>query len=131
MQLCIDASASVPFRKRALRALYALANSNLASPPVSRALKRTAGFFVFLDLHRITVPRLYSTLHTHSGPHKLWSAVAAQEVQAKRTAVSEGATMQHPVYGLPRIPLLRTPVNKPRSLSHSHRPACVILILKT
>ena len=38
--------------------------------------------------------------------------MAAHELQAKRTAVSEGATMQHPVYGFPRIPLPRTPVNK-------------------
>ena len=37
LQFRIDASASVPFCKRALRALYALANSNLSAPPsVSR-----------------------------------------------------------------------------------------------
>ena len=33
MQLCIDASASVPFCKRAPKALYALTNSNRSAPP--------------------------------------------------------------------------------------------------
>jgi len=28
---------------------------------------------VFSDLYRIAVPRLYSTLHTHSEPDRLWS----------------------------------------------------------
>jgi hypothetical protein len=69
---------------------------------------------VFSDLYGITVPRLYSTLHTQSGPYRLWSSIAAHELQGKRTTVSEGATMQHPVYGLPRIPLPRIPVHKPR-----------------
>src|SRR5215208_781947 len=52
MQLRIDASASVLFCKRALRALYALANSNRSVPfSDSRALKRTPSVFVFSDLH--------------------------------------------------------------------------------
>ena len=39
--------------KRALRARYALANSNLSVPPsVSRALKRIPSVFVFSDLYR-------------------------------------------------------------------------------
>ena len=62
-------------------------------------------------LLRITRPRLCSTLHTHSGPHRLWSAIPAHELLAKRTAVSEGATMQLPVYRLRRIPLPRSRVN--------------------
>jgi hypothetical protein len=33
MQLCIVASVSVPFCKRGLKALYALANSNRSAPP--------------------------------------------------------------------------------------------------
>ena len=44
---------SVPFCKRALSALYALANSIRSAPPsVSRALKRTPNVFVFSVLHR-------------------------------------------------------------------------------
>ena len=104
----------MPFCKRALSALYALANSNRSTPPlVSRALKRTPSVFVFSDLYRITVPPLFSTLHTHSGPHRLWSGIPAHELLAKRTAVSESATMQLPVYRLRRILLLpRTWLNK-------------------
>src|SRR5829696_4394496 len=38
MQLCIDVSASIPFCKRVLRALYALVSSKRSAPPsVSRA----------------------------------------------------------------------------------------------
>jgi hypothetical protein len=47
MQLCIDASASVPFCKRVLSTLYALANANRSVPtPSIRARKRTAAGFV-------------------------------------------------------------------------------------
>jgi hypothetical protein len=67
---------------------------------------------VFSDLYGVTVSRLYSTLHTHSDPYRLWSAIPAHELLAKRTVVSEGATMQLPVYGLRRIPLLRGWVKK-------------------
>src|SRR5215208_4526331 len=93
-----------------------------AGPLPSTALKPSSERFVFWDLHRVTVSRLYSTLHTHSWPHKLWSTVAAQEHEAERTAVSEGATMQHPVYGLPRIPLPRTPVHRARTRARAATP---------
>jgi len=33
MQFCIDASASVPFCERGLRALYTFTNSNRSAPP--------------------------------------------------------------------------------------------------
>jgi hypothetical protein len=62
---------------------------------------QSAGFLVFdglaLPQHRITVPRLYSTLHTHSGLHRLWSVLPAPDFLARRMAVSEGATLHHPV----------------------------------
>jgi hypothetical protein len=67
---------------------------------------------VFWELYRVTVSRLYSTLHTHSDPYGLWSVMPAHELLAKRTAVSEGATMQLPVYRLRRILLPRASVNK-------------------
>ena len=48
MQLCIDASASVPFCKRTIRALYALTNSNRSAPLVdSSARKANPIPFVF------------------------------------------------------------------------------------
>src|SRR5215212_10478538 len=54
IQLCIDASASVPFCKRVLRALYALVSSKRSAPPsVSWALKRTPRDFVVSDLHSV------------------------------------------------------------------------------
>jgi hypothetical protein len=95
------------------RALYALAHSSRSAPPsVTKALKRTPSVFVFPDLYRITAPRLYSTQHSHSGPYRLGSTIPAHEILAKRTVVSKGATMQHPVYRLLRILLPHTRVNK-------------------
>src|SRR5829696_3199842 len=47
MQLCSDTSASVPFCKRGLKVLYALANSNRSAPPsVSSARKQSPEPFV-------------------------------------------------------------------------------------
>ena len=48
MQLCIDASASMPFCKRVLMALYTLVSSKRSAPPsVSSARKRSPESFVF------------------------------------------------------------------------------------
>ena len=106
--------------------------ANLLSPPDAHlwvpsprtAWKQSSGCFVFWILHRITVSRLYSTLHTHSGSHRLWSVLCSDDFLARCITVFEGATMQHPVYELPRIPLPRTPVNKGsrRLLSRPARP---------
>jgi hypothetical protein len=83
----------------------------------SRIHWRFAGFLVFdglaLPQRRITVPRLYRSLHTHSGPHRLWSVLPAPDFLARRMAVSEGATLHHPVNRLWRIHLPRTRVNEP------------------
>jgi hypothetical protein len=109
----MDDSASVPFCKRPLRALYALTNSNCSAPlSVSAALNLKPSGFVVLGLRRITVPRQYNALHTHSGPYRLWSVLPAHDFFARPMAVSEGAIMQHPIYRLRRIPLPRTPVNE-------------------
>src|SRR5215208_6262237 len=74
---------------RLVNATQALSNARcLASPSVSTVLKRTPNDFVLSDLHRITVARLYSMLHTHSGPHRLWSVHPACNFLASRIAVS-------------------------------------------
>ena len=80
-------------------------------PLPSTALKRSSHHFLFSDLHRITVPRLYSTQHIHPRSHRLWSVLPAHDVLASRVAVSQGDTMQHLEYRLRKIPLPRTPVN--------------------
>jgi hypothetical protein len=59
--------------------------------------------------HR-TVPMQYAAYS--SRVPQIVVTYPAHEFLAKRTAVSEGATMQLPVYRLRRIPLLRTLVNK-------------------
>jgi hypothetical protein len=52
MQLCIDVSASVPFSKRALKALYALANSNRSVPlSVTTAWNASSVRFASLEVH--------------------------------------------------------------------------------
>ena len=71
-----------------------------------------AAWFFSEVLDGITVSRLYSTLHTHPRSHRLWSVFRAHDVLAGGMGVVEGATMQHPVYRLLRIPLLRGWVNK-------------------
>jgi hypothetical protein len=45
-----------------------------ASVP-STALKRSSDCFVFSELYRITIPCVYSTLHTHPRSHRLWSVL--------------------------------------------------------
>jgi len=79
----------------------------------STALKRNSDRFVFSDLYRIAVPRLYSTLHTQSESNKLWLVLPSHNFLASRMAVSEDAIMQNPVYRVLRISLPRTSVNKP------------------
>jgi hypothetical protein len=55
MQLCIDASTSVPLCKRGLKVLYALANSNLSVPLVeSSARNANPGPFVFSRIRNRT-----------------------------------------------------------------------------
>src|SRR5829696_8142038 len=83
------------------------------APLPSTALNRNSSRFVFSDLYRITVPRLCSTLHSHTEHYRLWSVLPAHDFLAGCIAVSEGATMQHLVYRLRRIPLPRRWVNKP------------------
>ena len=52
LQLRMDVSVSVPFCKRAPRALYALTNSHRSAPFLdSRALKRMPTIFAFSDLY--------------------------------------------------------------------------------
>ena len=91
---------------------YVRSKRTSETPLLSTALKPSPNSFVFSDLYGITVPRLCSKLHTHSGPHRMWSAIPAHELLAKRTTVSEGATMQLLVYRLRRIYLPRTPLNR-------------------
>jgi hypothetical protein len=53
MQLCIDASASMPFCKRVLRALYALVSSKRSAPPsVSSARKRNPESFTLSRIRK-------------------------------------------------------------------------------
>src|SRR5215208_7640227 len=96
MQLCIDARVTVPFCKRTPRALYALANSIRSAPPsVSRALKRKPTVFVVSDLHRITVPRLFSREHliyiTVNPPFLLLAAVRRPREDASGSLCRTGA----------------------------------------
>jgi hypothetical protein len=71
-----------------------------------------AAWFFSEVLDGINVSRLYSMLHTHPRSHRLWSVFRAHDVLAGGMGVFEGATMQHSVYRLLRIPLPRTSVNK-------------------
>jgi hypothetical protein len=71
-----------------------------------------AAWFFSEVLDGITVSRLYSTLHTHPRSHRLWSVFRAHDVLAGGMGVVEGATLQHSVYRLLRILLLRTRMNK-------------------
>src|ERR671912_679330 len=62
MQLRIDASVSVPFCKRALRALYALSNSNRSAPLVdSSAQNASARWFADLEVHQLQGGRYSSS----------------------------------------------------------------------
>src|SRR5215212_7086619 len=72
--------------------------ANLLSPPDAHlwapsprtAWQQSSGCFVFWILHRITASRLYSALHTHSRPHRLWSVLCADDFLARRITVFEG-----------------------------------------
>jgi hypothetical protein len=81
-------------------------------PLPSRALKISSERFVFSELYRITVPHLYSTLHTHPKSHRLWSVLPVHGFLSRPMAVSEGATIQHRVCRLRRIYFPRTRVYK-------------------
>ena len=64
-------------------------------------LKRGSDRFVFSDLYRITISRPYRVACILiQGTHRLWAVLAAHEFPAKRMAVSEGGTLQHPLYTL-------------------------------
>jgi hypothetical protein len=54
---------------------FVSSNRTSAAQLPTTALKPSSDRFVLSDLYRITVPCLLSTLHTHSGPHRLWSAI--------------------------------------------------------
>jgi hypothetical protein len=90
-----------------------LTSSRCSTPSDMRAWNPSSDRFVFSELYRVTVSRLYSTLHTHSRSHRLWSVLPAQEVLAGGMRVFEGAIMHLPVYRLRRIPLLGSWMNKP------------------
>jgi hypothetical protein len=97
-----------------MSATQVFTSSRRLTPSDMRARNSSSEHFVVSDLYRVTVPRLYRTLYTHSGPYRLWAVLPAHDFPARRMAVSEGAIMQHPVYRLRRIPLPRTPVNRRR-----------------
>jgi hypothetical protein len=81
-------------------------------PLPSTALKISSGCSVFSELYRITVPCLYSTLHTHPRFHRSWSVLLPHDFLSRPMAISEGATIQYSVYRHRRIYLPRTLVNK-------------------
>ncbi len=103
--------------------LYGIVRSKLTSWVAlpRTAWKRSAGSFVFPVLYRIAVPGLYNSPYTHSGSHRLWSALPAHDFLASLTAVSEGTTMQHPRPWRPPLPhrnifllaLIQTPTPDP------------------
>src|SRR5215218_8897236 len=101
-------------RTRLPRGAYPVPHSKRTSrsPSPNTAWKHSSDSFVIWVLHRITVPGPYNRPHTHSGSHRLWSVLPANDFLARRMAVSEGAIMQLPVYRLRRIPLPRTRVHK-------------------
>jgi hypothetical protein len=92
------------------------------APLPSTALKHSSDHFVVSDLYRVTVPRLYRTLYTHSGSHRLWSVCPSHDFLARRMAVSEAASMRYSACELRRIRratralfCLRKPRPAPRS----------------
>src|SRR3712207_4161768 len=71
LQFRIDVSASAPFCKRALRALYALANSNRsAPPPVSRAQKHRLQGSLSLTLSNLSSTNSKASGPTRTSPEK-------------------------------------------------------------
>jgi hypothetical protein len=62
LQIRMDDSASVPFCKRGLRALYALANANCSAPLVdSSARNASARWFADLEVHHLQGGRYSSS----------------------------------------------------------------------
>ena len=70
----------------------------------SPAQKCSSDRFVLSDSYRVTVLRLYRTLHTHPGPHRLWPVCPSQDFLARCMTVSEAVTIRHPVSRLRRKP---------------------------
>ena len=109
-QLATDSQA--PHTSRVLNSVCTHSKLTTRVKSLNVVWKRNSSRFVFWDLYRSTVPRLYSTLHTHPRFHRLWSVLPAHNFLSRPMGVSEGAIVQHPVYRHRRIYFPRTRVYK-------------------